>query len=147
MKRGSNRVHHFGPTAAGEALDELPGRLAVLRGGWLRIRPEDRRLARECDHVEGVPVTHRVDRPRDHGLALLDRETAHGTRGVEDEDQFTSADLLRFNPGGRGDHHAQISARDNRGVELKFRAGGREDSRCDVGEHAFSNRVVLQPPT
>ena len=143
----SDRLHHLGAPAPFDPVDESLCREAVLLRRGSRRLPEDLGPSREGDDVEGVVRSHRIDRLPHHGLRLLDREPAHRSRGVQDEDEFTRTNLLGRHPGGRRQHHREVAARLH---ALVGRGAGDQEFRSiahgHVGEDALRDRVVGQSP-
>ena len=139
-----DRLHHLGAATTRETVHEVPRELAILFGRRSGFGPEDPGLPRERDQIEGVVRPHALDRLRDHGLRLLERETPHRARGVEHEDELPRSNVLVDDASRGCEHHREISARD--AGDVRSRKGSIRVGR-HMGEDALRDRVVLKSPS
>ena len=142
-QRGVDRRHHLGAARAERSVDEVLGELAVLGGRLARLGPQHAGRAGEGDEVEGVVVAHRGDRLACERLRLLDGESVHRSRGVEDEHEFARSDLGGSDARRRIEHEREVPALDG-GVRRV--ADMREETGFDrgVGDLPAQDEVAVR---
>ncbi len=145
LERRADGLHHLGPARAVARFEELARGLQVLGRGPNGLGEEDVRVAGKGDQVEGVVGVESVEREADALLGLLDRETGHRARRVDNEDELLRRDALGGDAVGRLEDEGEEAAalvvvREERVLDLPARDLVGED------EVAVRDLVALREP-
>ena len=139
-ERGANRGHHFGPAAAVEILKVLKRLYPVFTRVQYRLVETIAESARKGHQIEGIVRIHLLDGQAHGLLRLLDREAAHGSALVNDEDHFLRRHRVGSDP---------VRRLKNEREKLTSLAGMRQDSVANrlaghrVPEHKIPIRNFL----